>query len=95
MAKDITSFGSLFHKMLNAYGLLDAYRAQYVKHKWQDIVGEALAKRTHVRAVQKKTLYLQVFSGPLRYTLKNKKQELLTLIEEKVGKNVVVRIIYQ
>ena len=87
--------GAFFRKMLAAKGLSGLYEARYVQYRWVDIVGKTLAARTRVRGVRKKTLYLQVLSGPLRYELQNKKKKLLTLIEEKVGKGVVEEVVFQ
>ena len=96
MMKDSTKpFLGAFQDMLRRYGLMDEYLTRYVKHRWEDIVGPVLSKRTVVQGVKAKELRLQILSGPLRYELKNKKRELLGLIEEKVGKGVVEEITYK
>ena len=90
--KSAVSLGDSIQTLMQNLGLksrVDQYR---VIDSWDEIVGEAIAKVATADRVKDHVLFVKVKGMTWRTELVFQKQEILRLISEKVGKNVVVDI---
>ncbi len=90
--KSAISLGDSIQSLLQSLGLkskVDQYR---VLDLWDEIVGEAIAKVARPDRVNDHVLYVRVKGMSWRTELVFQRQEILRLISDKVGKNVITDI---
>ncbi len=90
--KSAKSLGESIQSLLQSLGLksrVDQYR---VIDLWDEIVGEGIAKIAKADRVNDHVLYIKVKGMTWRTELVFQRREILRLISEKVGKNVITDI---
>jgi predicted nucleic acid-binding Zn ribbon protein len=64
-----------------------------VQAGWEDWLGKLIAKNTDKIFVSNRKLYVHLKSGPLKYELTLGREQLLQLINEKIGENYFEEIL--
>jgi predicted nucleic acid-binding Zn ribbon protein len=82
-----------FEKLLDEYKIRAKYNESYIVSEWEQIVGKTIASKTNKLFIRDKKLYLQTDSAPLKHHLSMNKQQLINLINEKAGIQIILELI--
>ncbi len=75
-------------KLMEQYHIDDRFRFEFVKNKWESIVGKGIAQRTEKLSLRGKTLYLVVQSSVIKQELLMMKSQLIQRVNEEAGKEI-------
>jgi len=81
------------NKMLTTYQLKGRLNEAHVVNKWEEIVGKTIAKYTKNVYIKDKKLFIKIDSAPLKQELHFQKEQLIKLINEEVGEQVIVDVL--
>lgn len=87
--KESAPLEAAFNDLLKAYRLEGKFREKLLINSWGDIVGKTIADRTNGVFIKDQKLYVKITSGPIKKEFLLNRSKVLTLIEEKIGKDVV------
>ena len=93
--KNIDEFehlGSIIHKVLGTYG--NEFDSELIKvwSLWESVVGEAIAKNARPAAFKGKLLLVHVTSSTWTHQLQFLKKDIITKINDALGKELVEEI---
>jgi predicted nucleic acid-binding Zn ribbon protein len=91
--KEAAPLEAAFNDLLKAYRLEDQFKEKKLISAWGEIVGKTISDRTTSVFIRDKKLFVKQTSGPVKKELMLHRTQVLKLIEEKVGKGVVVDLI--
>jgi predicted nucleic acid-binding Zn ribbon protein len=80
--------GSL-ESALKGLGLRERLREYDVLNKWEDVVGEQIARNTAARTIEKGILLVEVSTGAWRQELHMRKADIIKRLNEVLGTEVV------
>ncbi len=76
------SIGEAINEMIDTYKLRNKINEVKLLHAWEQLMGEAIAKRTSKIKIKSRTLTLAVTSAPLREELFNSQEKIISLLNE-------------
>jgi predicted nucleic acid-binding Zn ribbon protein len=79
--------------LLETYHLKEKYLETSVAANWEEISGKAIANRTQEVYIKQKKLYLKLSSPMLKQEILLSKKKLISLVNEKVGGEVIKDIV--
>jgi predicted nucleic acid-binding Zn ribbon protein len=79
--------------LLNAYHLKDGIVAVRLKNCWEEVMGKAIAKHTTQIRIDKKTIFISLNSSVLRQELSFSKENIINLLNEKLGENLIETVV--
>jgi hypothetical protein len=79
--------------LLETYNLKERYLETSVAARWEEISGKAIANRTLDVYIKQKKLYLQLSSPILKQEILLSKKKLISLVNEKLGGEVIKDIV--
>ncbi|MFI5204460.1 MAG: DUF721 domain-containing protein [Flavobacteriales bacterium] len=83
------SLAQVIEKVINSYKLGDKMKEMDLIKAWEEVMGKAVATRTREITVRNKILYLRLNSAPLREELMHSKKQLITILNEKAGAQLI------
>ncbi len=89
------SIGGAIKGLLRDYGLEAGVRAHRAIVYWEDIVGPRMARHCCATRVKGATLYVRVTSAAWRNELALQKDEILRLVNDKIGSPDIKDIRFQ
>ncbi|HEY0979145.1 MAG TPA: DUF721 domain-containing protein [Flavobacteriales bacterium] len=79
--------------LVNAYGLREKLDEQAVVGAWDEIAGAMVARHTVSVKLRRGKLHVKVDSAPLRQELGFLRQNLITTLNERFGREVVKEVV--
>ena len=80
-------------------GFIDANRLQKgldkvsIGEAWHSVMGKAISKYTTAIKLDRKTLYIQLSSSVLREELSYGKTKIIGMINEEMGKQIIIKLV--
>ena len=88
----IKSFRSAFKNFLREENLEQTFRQKQLIADWESVMGRTIASRTTKLFFNKKTLFIQVSSAPLKNEMNNSKNQLLEILKKEIGDQEIEEI---
>ncbi|MCE2615670.1 MAG: DUF721 domain-containing protein [Phocaeicola sp.] len=88
------NIGNLVMKFLRMQGLEAPLNEHRLINSWGEVVGSVIVKYTTDLFIKNQTLHVHVTSAPLRQELMMARKILVKSLNEKVGSQVIVDIIF-
>ena len=88
------NIGNLVMKFLRMQGLEAPLNEHRLIKSWEEVVGPVIVKYTTNLFIKNQTLHVHVTSAPLRQELMMARKILVKNLNEKVGSQVIVDIIF-
>ena len=85
----------IVEEVFRIYGIDKAHDEYRAVRIWNSVVGDNIAKMTEVEKFFRGTLYVQVLSPSWRTELLFRKKEIVTRLNEAVGKSMVKDIVFK
>ncbi|HRP51995.1 MAG TPA: DUF721 domain-containing protein [Fluviicola sp.] len=79
----------LVDKLLSAYQLKDKLSEMDVLHKWEELMGKAVAQRTTHLEIREGVLHIALNSSVMRDELQHGKQIIIERVNEYAGKKMI------
>jgi predicted nucleic acid-binding Zn ribbon protein len=92
--KEVTPLKEAFEELLRAYKLNDKFNQKLLIQSWPELMGNTVASRTTSLFIKDKTLFVKLTSGPVKKELMMNKSKVMTIIEDKFGKDVISDIAF-
>lgn len=92
--QNTSSIKEVLERYLETFRLKKTYEETYVTAHWEKIMGKPIASRTTSVFVKNNILYVKLDSAPLREELIRAKSKILQLVNNEMGENFVVDIVY-
>lgn len=90
--KNQSSLGEAIDRLLKAYRLEGKMKKYDVYEAWRELLGEAVSKRTEKLVLQGKTLIVFMSSSVMRDELSQAETHIITMLNEKLGEQLVEKI---
>lgn len=90
--KNQSSLGEAIDRLLKAYRLEGKMKKYDVYEAWRELLGEAVSKRTEKLVLQDKTLIVFMNSSVMRDELAQAETHIITMLNEKLGEQLVEKI---
>lgn len=81
-------------RFLRASGLESPLNEYRLVQAWPEVAGPGVEESTAEAVVRNQTLYVRLRSAALRATLMMRRAQLVKQLNEKVGANVIVNIVF-
>lgn len=79
--------------MIRAYKFEDKLREIDIQHAWESAMGKLIAKYTSEVRFKNGQLFVILTAPPLREELNYRKEEIKTLVNKELGKDLVTEVI--
>ncbi len=79
--------------LLETYHLKEKFMETSVTAHWEEISGKAIANRTSEVYIKQKKLYLKLTSPMLKHEILLSKNKLISLVNDKIGSEVIKDIV--
>lgn len=76
-------------QMLDSYRIRDRINEVRIKNLWEELMGNAVAKRTSGISIHGEELLLRITSAPLKMELEYQKDKILTEMNRLLGGNYI------
>lgn len=86
--------GDVIRRLLRQLGLETPLNEYRLVDAWKDVVGETITRYTMNLYIKNQTLYVQLSSSVLRQELMMGRELLVRSLNEKVGSQVIVNIVF-
>jgi len=86
---------TVINRMLKAYGLEEGYFKTLLINSWPVVMGKMVSVKTIDLNIKNKVLYVKMSSAPLKQELSYGKQKIVTMLNEHVGHEVIVDVVFQ
>lgn len=86
--------GDVIRRLLRQQGLETPLNEYRLVDAWKDVVGETITRYTMNLYIKNQTLYVQLSSSVLRQELMMGRELLVRNLNEKVGSQVIVNIVF-
>ena len=86
--------GDVIRRLLRQQGLETPLNEYRLVDAWKDVVGETITRYTMNLYIKNQTLYVQLSSSVLRQELMMGRELLVRSLNEKVGSQVIVNIVF-
>lgn len=91
-SQETTPLRAAIEDMLKQYRHRDKFEEKRLVASWAKLVGKPIADRTEKVYINDKKLFVKVNSAPLRQELSQKRDQILSIIHEEFGTDVVKAI---
>ncbi len=81
-------------RTLGKHGLIKGIQERRIVHDWKDLVGETIAAHTHPQEISRGKLIVRVDSSAWLHQLKFLKSDILQILQQKVGEEIVKDICF-
>lgn len=78
-----------------ALGIMDKINEARLMLKWNEQMGEVIGRKTTHLEVKNRVLYVSISSAPLRGNLLLKREQLIRLLNNSVGTQVIDDIVFR
>lgn len=93
--KNEESLKVVIQRLLKAYGLDEGYYKTLLINSWPVVMGSMISTKTTNLSISKKVLYVKLDSAPLKQELSYGKQKIVNMLNEHVGEQVIVDVVFQ
>ena len=93
--KDGRKLQQVFETWLRVNGKLEEYAAARITSQWETIVGKAISRHTTAIYFSNKTMYLRISSSIVRSELLMLRSQLIDVINQKAGIELITDIVIQ
>ena len=93
MKTNETTLKDALSNFLEAHGLKEKLLETELRHKWEVIAGQTIARYTKKLYVKKKKLYLEVTTPVIKQEISYSKSTFIELINKEIGKDFVTDIV--
>ena len=76
-------------------GIMDKINEARLMLKWNEQMGEVIGRKTTHLEVKNRVLYVSISSAPLRGNLLLKREQLIRLLNDSVGTQVIDDIVFR
>lgn len=87
--------GEIVHRFLREEGLESPLNEYRLIQAWESVLGKAIARYTRKMYIKNQTLYVHLTSPALRQDLQMSRQTLAHRLNEAVGAQVIINIVFQ
>lgn len=87
--------GDMIRRFLREEGLESPLNEYRLIQAWETVLGKAIAKYTGKLYIKNQTLHVHITSPALRQNLQMSKQTIIRRLNEAVGAQVIVDIVFQ
>lgn len=87
--------GSLMDAYFERYGLKEGVLEGLAVMSWNKVMGEPIVRRTREVSIKNKVLSVSLTSAPLRNELLMRREQIIKLINQEVGSEVVSDIVFR
>ncbi len=87
--------GDMIRRFLREEGLESPLNEYRLIQAWETVLGKAIAKYTGKLYIKNQTLHVHITSPALRQNLQMSKQTIIHRLNEAVGAQVIVDIVFQ
>lgn len=91
--KGFSTIDQSIQEYLKEFQLKARFDQSHLITYWEDLVGKTIAKRTKRVYFKNDVLIIEVSSAPMRATINQSKADLMKLIQEKYGTEMVADIL--
>ncbi len=93
--KEPTRLDSALDQMFEAYHIKGKADQSTIISLWEELMGKTISSRTTKLFFKGTTLYVELSSAPLKQELIMGKEKILTLLSDKVGRDVIQDIVFR
>jgi predicted nucleic acid-binding Zn ribbon protein len=86
---------TVIQRMLKAYGLEEGYYKTLLINCWPQVMGKMIGVKTTGLSIRKKVLYVKMSSAPLKQELSYGKQKIVKMLNDHVGEQVIIDVVFQ
>ena len=86
--------GDLIYRFLREEGLESPLNEYRLIQAWETVLGKAISRYTGQMFIKNQTLYVHLTSPALRQDLQMSRKQLVQRLNEKVGAQVIVDIVF-
>jgi predicted nucleic acid-binding Zn ribbon protein len=86
---------AVLHELISSLGIQEKLQEYDAVSRWNEIVGEQIAKASTAAGIKQGVLHVRVQSGPWRNELTIRKKEIIDKINVSIGSNIVKDIKFQ
>ncbi len=83
----------VIEKIVGQYKLTEGLKEVSFTNEWPEIVGPLIAKYTSNLKVRNKVLYLRCEMAPLKEELNFRREEIIALVNQKMGEGYIERMV--
>ncbi len=80
--------------LLETYKIKDKYLETSLLVQWEELMGKTIANRTTELYIRNKRLFIRLNSAPLKQELVQGRLKLIELINERIGAEIVVEVVF-
>ncbi len=91
---DIMTLSEAIEALLQAYRLKDRYQNAGVVVSWEKLMGETISRYTKRVFIKNKMLYVEIMSAPLKNELMMSKKQIIKLLNQEAGVELVSEVIF-
>lgn len=91
---EVSSLGEAIDAYLKAYRLKDRYQEAGIVVSWAKLMGEPIARYTQRIFIKDKTLFVEISSAPLKNELLMSKNQIIKILNQNAGGNLVEEVIF-
>ncbi len=89
------SIGNLIRQFMRQEGLESPLNEYRLIQGWKEVLGPGIASYTNNLFIRNQTLYVHLTSSVLRQELMMKREQIIKNLNQHVGAQVIVNIIFQ
>lgn len=89
------SIGNLIRQFMRQEGLESPLNEYRLIQGWKEVLGPGIASYTNNLFIRNQTLYVHLTSSVLRQELMMKREQIIRNLNQHVGAQVIVNIIFQ
>jgi predicted nucleic acid-binding Zn ribbon protein len=90
-----TAVGGVMPAYFEALGIQDKVNEAILMLAWNEQMGQVISKKTTHLEVKNRVLYVSISSAPLRGNLLLKREQLVRLLNDSVGTQVIDDIVFR
>lgn len=87
------SLKDVIQDLLNAYRLKGKLNEVRLIGSWEKVMGKTIAKRTTELFIRDKTLFIRVISSPLKQELHYSRTNVVKMLNDEAGEEVITNIV--
>lgn len=88
-SRETKSMKDAIDSYLKANGLDSVYKEKQVLARWEELMGKPIALRTDYVTIKERTLYVEMNSSVMRDELFKRKSQLINIINDAAGYEMV------
>ncbi|MFK8037584.1 MAG: DUF721 domain-containing protein [Crocinitomicaceae bacterium] len=87
--REAKSMKEAIDSYLKVNGLDSVYKEKQILSRWEELMGKPIALRTDYVTIKERTLYIEMSSSVMRDELFNRKTQLISIINDAAGYEMV------